>query len=415
MSRSPVTWSSVLRSRLAPSLAVAFACFVGLGLYDGALGTAWPSIRHSLALPIGDLGLVQLAGTAGFLCSSAISGRVSARAGRAGAIAGAGALAACGLAAYAASPDLALLLLAAAVIGVGAGHLEPGVQSHVALMVSPRGMNLLHACYGIGATIGPLLITGLLVLGWSWRLAYVVILGVDLAVAIAVLRYRGDFDVTTPSRGPASSRGPARANRGRSSPAGPAGEAVAPLSRVAVATALLLFFVYCGVEMSTGQWAFTFFTVARHLAPGLAGLLAAGYWASLTLARLAAAAIGGRISSSLLLALSAGGAVVGELLMLWEPVTAIGVAGLLIVGASLAPAFPLMMSRTASWAQTARVSSVIGWQSAAACIGVAVPSAVAGLLIEDFGLGALMPYLCALAGLFFVLQLAALRILGQRG
>ncbi len=409
MSRSPVRSATALRSRLPPSLAVAFACFVGLALYDGALGTAWPSIRHSLALPIGDLGLVQLAGTAGFLCSSAISGRVSARAGRAAGLAGAGVLAACGLAAYAASPDLALLLLAAAVIGVGAGHLEPGVQSHVALTASPRGMNLLHACYGIGATIGPLLITGLIVLGWSWRLAYVVILGVDLAVALAVLRYRGDFDATTPARAPA------RASPGRSSPAAPAGEALAPLSRVAVATALLLFFVYCGVEMSTGQWAFTFFTVARHLAPGLAGLLAAGYWASLTLARLAAAAIGAHISSSLLLALSAGGAVVGEVLMLWEPVTAIGVAGLLIAGASLGPAFPLMMSRTASWAQTARVSSVIGWQSAAACIGVAVPSAVAGLLIENLGLSALMPYLCALAGLFFLLQLAALRILGERG
>src|ERR1022692_1666668 len=158
MTRSPVAWSSALRSSLPPSLAVSFACFVGLAMHAGALGTAWPSIRHSLALPIGDLGLVQLAGTAGFLCSSAISGGVSARAGRAGAIAGAGALAACGLAAYAASPDLALLLLAAAVIGVGAGHLEPGVQSHVALTASPRGMNLLHACYGMVATIGPLLI-----------------------------------------------------------------------------------------------------------------------------------------------------------------------------------------------------------------------------------------------------------------
>lgn len=403
MSRRPITWQRAVCSRLPPSLAVAFACFVGLALYDGALGTAWPSISHSLALPIGDLGLVLLAGTAGFLCSSAISGKVSALAGRAGALAGAGALAACALAAYAASPDIGVLLLAAAVIGVAAGHLEPGVQSHVALAATARSMNLLHACYGIGATAGPLLITGLLVLGWSWRIAYVVILGVDLAVALAVLRYRADFDATTPARGPA------RANR--AGPAGPAAEAVAPLSRIAVATALLLFFVYCGVEMSTGQWAFTFFTAARHLTPGLAGLLVAGYWASLTLARLATAAIGVRVSSGLLLALSAGGAVIGEGLMLWEPVTAIGVAGLLITGASLGPAFPLMMSRTASWAQTARVSSVIGWQSAAACIGVAVPSAVAGLLIENSGLGALMPYLGALAAAFFLLQLAALRFL----
>jgi fucose permease len=404
MSRGPVTWSSTLRSRLPPSLAVAFACFVGLALYDGALGTAWPSIRHSLALPIGDLGLVQLAGAAGFLCSSAVSGRVSARVGRAAALAGAGALAACALAAYAAAPDVWVLVLAAAVIGIAAGHLEPGIQSHIALTASARVMNLLHACYGIGATIGPLLITGLLVLGWSWRFAYIVMLGVDLVVALAVLHYRADFNVTTPSRESA---------RARSRPADPARKAMAPLSRAAVATALLLFFLYCGVEMSTGQWAFTFFTVARHLAPGLAGLLVAGYWASLTLARLVTAAIGTRISSGLLLALSAGGAVAGEVLMLWEPVTAIGVAGLLLTGASLAPAFPLMMSRTASWAGTARVSSVIGWQSAAACIGVAVPSALAGLLIEEFGIGALMPYLCALSGLFLLLQLAALRILSN--
>jgi predicted MFS family arabinose efflux permease len=101
--------------------------------------------------------------------------------------------------------------------------------------------------------------------------------------------------------------------------------------------------------------------------------------------------------------------------MLWEPVTAVGAAGFLIIGASLAPAFPLMMTRTAAWAGTRRVSAVIGWQSAAAGIGVAVPSALAGLLIDHFGLGALMPYLFALSGVFLVLQLAALRTLVPRG
>jgi len=321
-----------------------------------------------------------------------------------------------------------VLLLAAAVIGVAAGHLEPGLQAHLAVTAGPRSMNLLHACYGIGATIGPLLITGLLVLGWSWRFAYVVILGVELGVALAVLRRRADFDATTPARPP---RETARVKRRRpveiagqpmappgtgaaAAPLPRAGTAAAPLPRAGVAMALLLFFLYCGVEMGTGQWAFTFFTAARHLSPGLAGLLVAGYWASLTLVRLVTAAIGGRISSGLLLALSAGGAVAGEGLMLWEPATAVGAAGFLIIGASLAPAFPLMMSRTAAWAGNARVSSVIGWQSAAASIGVAVPSALAGLLIDDFGLGALMPYLCALSVSFLLLQLAALRTLGQR-
>ena len=408
MSSLPVARGSAAGSRLRPALAVAFACFVGIGMYDGALGTAWPSIRHSLGLPIGDLGLIQLAGITGFLCSSSVSGRFSARAGRAAALAGSAGIAAVALAAYAAAPDVAVLLLAAAVIGGAAGQLEPGIQSHLALTASPRSMNLLHACYGIGATTGPLLITGLLVLGWSWRLAYIVIIGVQLGVLIAVLRHRADFNASTPAREPFRARSRRRL-------AAAAGEAAAPLSRAAVAMALLLFFVYCGVEMGTGQWAFTFFTVARHLAPGLAGLIVAGYWASLTLMRLVTAAVGSRISPDLLLAVSAGGAVAGEGLMLWEPVTAVGAAGFLIIGASLAPAFPLMMSRTASWAGTRRVSAAIGWQSAAAAIGVAVPSALAGLLIDHFGLGALMPYLFALSGLFLVLQLAALRILVPRG
>jgi fucose permease len=406
MSSVPVRRRRAAGSRLRPALAVAFACFAGLGIYDGALGTAWPSIRHSLGLPIGDLGLIQLAGIAGFLCSSAVSGRFGARAGRATALAGSGGIAAIALAAYAAAPDVAVLLLAAAVIGVAAGQLEPGIQSHLALTASPRSMNLLHACYGIGATTGPLLITGLLVLGWSWRLGYIVIIGVQLGVALAVLRHRAAFDASTPARASA---------RARRCLAVAAGEVTAPLSRAAVTMALLLFFVYCGVEMGTGQWAFTFFTVARHLAPGLAGLIVAGYWASLTLMRLVTAAVGSRISPELLLAVSAGGAVAGEGLMLWEPVTAVGAAGFLIIGASLAPAFPLMMTRTAAWAGTRRVSAVIGWQSAAAGIGVAVPSALAGLLIDHFGLGALMPYLFALSGVFLVLQLAALRTLVPRG
>ncbi len=181
-----------------------------------------------------------------------------------------------------------------------------------------------------------------------------------------------------------------------------------------MATALSLFFVYCGVEVGTGQWAFTFFTASRHLGSGLAGLLVAGYWASLTLARLGAAALGDRIMPELLLTLSAAGAVVGEVLLLWEPVTAVGAIGLLLTGGSLAPVFPLMMTRTASWAGTARVSSVIGWQSAAAGIGVALPSALAGLLIASFGLGALMPYLCSLSVVFLLLQLAALRTQERR-
>ncbi len=44
---------------------LALGSFVVLGLPDGMLGTAWPSIRATFGVPVGDLGLVLLLGTAG--------------------------------------------------------------------------------------------------------------------------------------------------------------------------------------------------------------------------------------------------------------------------------------------------------------------------------------------------------------
>jgi hypothetical protein len=38
---------------------------VVLGLPDGILGTAWPSMRATFGAPVGDLGLILLLGTAG--------------------------------------------------------------------------------------------------------------------------------------------------------------------------------------------------------------------------------------------------------------------------------------------------------------------------------------------------------------
>ena len=57
----PVNTAAVQRRLDVLSL----ASFVALGLPDGMLGTAWPAMRQSLHAPVGALGLVLLAATAG--------------------------------------------------------------------------------------------------------------------------------------------------------------------------------------------------------------------------------------------------------------------------------------------------------------------------------------------------------------
>ena len=53
---------------------LALGSVVVLGLPDGILGTAWPSMRATFGAPVGDLGLILLLGTAGSVLVTAFAG-----------------------------------------------------------------------------------------------------------------------------------------------------------------------------------------------------------------------------------------------------------------------------------------------------------------------------------------------------
>lgn len=55
---------------------LAFFAFISLGLPDGLIGVAWPSIRSEFGLPLDALGLLLASTTAGYLTSSFFSGRI---------------------------------------------------------------------------------------------------------------------------------------------------------------------------------------------------------------------------------------------------------------------------------------------------------------------------------------------------
>jgi fucose permease len=57
-------------------LALAFVAFISLGLPDGLLGVAWPSMRRSFGLPLDALGSLFISTTAGYVTSSFLSGAI---------------------------------------------------------------------------------------------------------------------------------------------------------------------------------------------------------------------------------------------------------------------------------------------------------------------------------------------------
>ena len=83
-----VTASTKTRAQSKVGLILlAFVAFISLGLPDGLLGVAWPSIRTTFRLPLDSLGLLFITGTTGYLTSSFFSGRLMARLGVGGLLA----------------------------------------------------------------------------------------------------------------------------------------------------------------------------------------------------------------------------------------------------------------------------------------------------------------------------------------
>src|SRR5690349_5902480 len=163
--------------------------FVILGLPDGVLGTAWPSMRATFGAPVGDLGLILLITTIGSVLVTAFVGPLIRRLGVPALLAVSGALAALGYTGYAVAPGLWLVLSVSVLLGVSAGMMDAGLNTAVALTGRQRLLNLLHGAYGVGTAIGPLIVTAAILTG-SWRPAYLVQVCLDLVMAALWMRQR---------------------------------------------------------------------------------------------------------------------------------------------------------------------------------------------------------------------------------
>ncbi|MBL8756910.1 MAG: MFS transporter [Phycisphaerae bacterium] len=176
---------------------IAFVAFVSLGLPDGLLGVAWPSMREATGVPLAALGQLLAAGTAGYLISSVASGAVVSRIGVGRLLAGSTLLVVIALATLAASRAWPMILVAGVLSGLGAGAIDAGVNLFAAKAMSARAMLFLHASYGVGATLGPMIMTAAVArggagvgdaggLGYGWGYGAVAGLMVPLIVVFAV-------------------------------------------------------------------------------------------------------------------------------------------------------------------------------------------------------------------------------------
>jgi len=381
--------------------------FLLLGLTDSMLGVAWPTIRQAFGEPLSALSLLLVASALGYLTTAVPNGYLLNRFGAVSILAVASLTAGFACALVAAAPDLWLLASAALLLGAASGSVDAGLNTVVANGGPLRLLNAIHGAYGVGTVAGPILMTLAIVSVGSWRLPYAMLIGAEVLCGLGWWTVRGSIHAVRSGR--ALRAGNAlrdcsaqdSAKRGRAvqasaeRPADSLGQQTTHL-RVGVAVAVSVALVQAGTELSAGQWAASYLRGITQLQVASAGFAVAAYWGIFAVTRLALALPSRQIAAEPMIRIGCIVALAGAGLLSLGHSAVVSVAALVIIGAGLAPVFPMLLSVTPGLFGAPLARHVIGWQLAAAGAGGQCLSALTGILLGRFGLLAMGPILVLL-------------------
>ncbi|WP_247236529.1 sugar MFS transporter [Telluribacter sp. SYSU D00476] len=348
---------------------ICFVAFISLGLPDGLIGVAWPSLRVDYGVSLDSLGGLLISFTAGYLFASFNTGYIMSKMQLGTLLAFSCLVTGASLLGYAYSGVWVVLLAMAFFLGAGGGAIDASINTFAASNFSTSVVNWLHAFYGIGATLGPVIMTFYLVRDSSWALGYTTVAIVQLVLAfiffLTLKWWKGANNKEEEVVAPAKPR--------------------ETLSLTSTWLSILLFFVYTGTEISVGQWIFTILTKSRMLPDATAGFWTSVYWGSLTVGRIVFGFIMVRFSVHKVLTACLIGVVVGACLFAFNYSEFIVLAGIVIIGFTVAPVFPSLIAMTPDRIGDRHAGNAVGYQVSAAMIGGALLPGFAGLMIDYFG------------------------------
>lgn len=372
-------------------LSCCLMCF-GNGLSDSAPGALIPYMEKQYHLSYALVSLIFVGQACGFLIGTPITHPLDLRLGRGrtltlaeGLLMGAFIILVC-------RPPFAVIVLAFLTLGLGmALNLSLNNVFVANLARSTTLLGWFHGAYGIGATIGPLMATGLVSSHRNWSTYYAIPLAIVACALISAFWTFRRYERDNPSL--------ALIHRTTS------GASVSKMrllkeslkNRTTLLGALFIF-AYQGAEVSISGWVISFLITYRGASPSRAGFVTAGFWAGVTLGRFVLAQPCHKIGEKT----AVFGLVIGAAccqLLVWLVPSFIGEAvAVSIVGLLLGPVYPCstaVFSRLIDRRLQVNSLTVI---SALGFGGAAVAPFFTGLLAQQMGTWVLHPICIGLFG-----------------
>jgi fucose permease len=313
---------------------ISFLSLMSMGLQGGALGVAWLSMEQSFDKTLEALGVLLAVSTIGGLIVSFYGGRFIAKLGLGWVcLLGSALSAACSLT-MALAQQWALVVVVMFFWGIGRAMLNTSINTFVASHYQSRQMNWLHAIFGVGSTLGPLLITFIVAdLNLSWRLGYFILTALEVVVMLLFFITLKDWRL-----------------RVRVTETKTTAPTLAQTLRLApVWLGTLLFVMHTGMQMSTGQLSNNLLVEGRGIDPKTAGIWISMFWGFITIGRLTFGTFIDRLGAGVVLRFCTFGTVIAVLLILWNAAPAMSFLVLHWLALHSHPCFPPRSRESLQW------------------------------------------------------------------
>ena len=368
-------------------LVIIYLAFISLGLPDSLLGSAWPVMHMEFSVPISYAGAVSMMIAAGTIISSLLSDRLTRKLGTGRVTAISVGMTAAALFGFSISGTYWMTLLWAIPYGLGAGSVDAALNNYVALHYASRHMSWLHCFWGVGASVGPVIMGAAITGGRGWNGGYRIISILQIILTAILV-----FSL------------PLWKGRGEEKKENEA----APLSLRQIIgipgakSVMVCFFCYCALEQTTGLWASTFLMLRWNVSAEQAATLAGLFFIGITTGRAISGFATFKFNDSQMVRIGQGIMLAGIIIMLLPISKTLAMIGIVAIGVGCAPVYPSLIHSTPDHFGADKSQAIIGLQMASAYLGTCLMPPLFGVVANALSVGLMPFYLLALLALMIV-------------
>ena len=362
-------------------LVVIYTAFIGLGVPDSLIGSAWPSIHEDLSLPVDAVSIITLLISGATVLSGLFSARVLNKLGTPIVTALSTALTAVALFGFSLSPNIYTMLPLAVALGLGAGAIDAGLNNYVALHFSARQMNLLHCFYGIGVTVSPYIMSlALSNSGWrsGYRYAALIQLVISIVVFLSLPLWKKTKNTSQPEEDTAKNL---------------------TLPELVRTPGIIIMWVIMlstnALEYAAGVWGGTYLVKAHAFTVEDGAAALSLYYAGLAVGRLISGLVSRKVGSWHRIFIGLSIVLAAVILLILPLPSVVSVIGLMLIGLGNGSIYPNLIHLTPHNFGRETSQSVMGSLIAFAYIGVMLSPPLVGFVTSTLNITA-YPYVLAL-------------------